>query len=470
MQLIACPAARRGRPFLAAILATVACGPIELEADVTEPNDRLPPADAGVQMGATGDAEVVVRPRRDAAANPEPTDAGFATDSGERVVDAGEQAMGPDEQRNALLARLPSPVLPTTVEAYAGDPRPEFARSPMTDAFDSTPSANPITDAGATLGRVLFYDRLLSANGEVSCASCHLQQFAFTDPRPLSVGFEGGATGRNSMPLINLRFYGGGQRSGAMFWDHRAPTLEAQVLMPIQDAVEMGVSLDELILRVSAASYYPALFEAAFGSEDVTTDRIARALAQFVRAITAFNSLYDQGLAQANQPTDDFANFTAQQNEGKRLFFGPPGGPGPGRGPSCAACHLPGGPGNSVFFFVDGAKNNGLPDDQDVGFGAVTGRPGDDRRFKSPSLRNVEMTGPYMHDGRFRTLDEVIRFYAGGIRADPNLDPVLRGPNGQPVQFRFTPPQRAALVAFLRTLTDRDVLTDQRFADPFLRP
>ncbi|MEO1337683.1 MAG: cytochrome c peroxidase, partial [Myxococcota bacterium] len=340
-------------------------------------------------------------------------------------------------------------------------------RTPLTDSFDNTPAFNPTTDAGATLGRVLFYDRLLSLNGTVSCASCHVQSRAFTDPRRLSIGFEGDLTGRNSMPLVNLRYYGGGQRDGAMFWDHRADSLETQVLMPIQDSVEMGLTLDELQARVSEATYYPDLFQAAFGDPTVTTTRIAQALAQFVRAIAAFDSPFDQAIAQGFRVNEDFPAFSAQENEGKRLFFQPPPNSPTDRRATCAACHLPGGPDNLTFFFVDGIKNNGLPDEEDLGFGEVTGLASDDRKFKSPSLRNVAETGPYMHDGRFQTLEAVIRFYSRGIRPDPNLDPILVGRDGAPIRFGFNPDQEAALVAFLMTLSDSQVLTDPRFGDPF---
>lgn len=161
---------------------------------------------------------------------------------------------------------------------------------------DNTPADNPITDAGATLGRVLFYERKLSANETVACATCHQQEFAFTDPLALSVGFEGGTTRRRSMSLINARFY----ESGKFFWDERADTLEDQVLEPIQDHVEMGLTLEELVTVVESQDYYPDLFTDAFGDSEVTTDRISRALAQFVRSIVSYRSKYDEGRAQVN--------------------------------------------------------------------------------------------------------------------------------------------------------------------------
>ena len=441
------------RYLAAASLLVFACGPL----DLTVGDD--PAAGSQDEPGAGGP---------DAGVNDSGTattaDSGTNTDAGSSTGTTAESA---DRMRAELLATLPQPDL-TADYVYAGDPRPAFARTPLTDSMDNTPAGNPITNAGATLGRVLFYDRLLSFNGRAACASCHAQADGFSDRRRLSEGFDGGLTGRNSMPLINLRYYGGGQRAGAMFWDHRSASLEEQVLMPIQDQVEMGLTLDELVLRVSSASYYPSLFEDAFGSPTVDADRISRALAQFVRSIAAFDSRWDRAVAQGTPINQDFASFSEQENEGKRLFFGPgPGGPpGPPR-PSCAVCHLPGGPDNAALFFVDGPKNNGLPDDQDTGFGAVTGRVTDDRRFKSPSLRNVVQTAPYMHDGRFASLEDVVRFYSNGIGQDPNLDRTLRDPEGRPVRFNFSPTQQQAMIAFLRTLTDENVAVDPRFSNPF---
>ncbi len=159
--------------------------------------------------------------------------------------------------------------------------------------FDNTPSDNPITNDGATLGRVLFYDKKLSANGTISCASCHQQNKGFSDDATLSLGYNGGTTGRHSMTLINSRFY----QRGRFFWDERAATLEEQVLMPLQDPVEMGMTLEQVISTVEQQAYYPDLFEKAFGSQEVDADRIAKALAQFVRSIVSYSSRYDEGRA-----------------------------------------------------------------------------------------------------------------------------------------------------------------------------
>ncbi|MCB9679619.1 MAG: cytochrome-c peroxidase [Alphaproteobacteria bacterium] len=358
------------------------------------------------------------------------------------------------------------------LQAYDYDPPVPAHLEDALDRADNTPGDNPITTSGATLGRVLFWDHELSANRSLACASCHVDVVGFADDVPLSEGFDGGLTGRKSMPLVNLRYY----RPGRMFWDERADSIEEQVLMPIQDDVEMGLSLDELVSRVSDAPYYGPLFEAAFGDREVTDDRISDALAQFVRSMTSFDSAWDVGFAATGDAAQPFPNYSAQENRGKDIFFGriQPDGP---NGPLCNACHLPAGPppppnappppANPGIFFMPGPRVNGLVDAEDRGVGARTGVPGDTGRFKSPSLRNVELRAPYMHDGRFATLEAVVDFYSDGIQDVPNLDPVLRNPNGGPRRLNLSPADKAALVAFLKTLTDPTPALDERFADPF---
>ena len=369
----------------------------------------------------------------------------------------------------AGAARAQDPVLPNVpfdyttnfpahymVDAMPGPPRPSAA------AIDNEPNTNPVTDDGATLGRVLFYDPKLSANGTVSCASCHQQDHGFSDSRRLSVGFTGGRTRRHSMGIVNARFY----ETGRFFWDERAATLEDQVLQPIQDPVEMGQTLEGLVDVVGNQAYYPDLFARAFGDPAVNTERIARALAQFVRSINSVNSRYDQGRAAVANAGVDFPNFTAQENRGKRLFM--TGGQGR---PSCLTCHgtesfsgmvLPGGGGVA-------ATNNGLDaaSTTDLGVFETTNNPADLGKFKTPSLRNVADRPPFMHDGRFNTLEEVLVFYSNGIQDHDNLAPHLQQNNGQPVRFNFDAQDRADLAAFLRTLSDNTLMSDAKFSDPF---
>lgn len=411
-----------------------------------------------------------------------------------RLAFALVSALGVTACAPPSLENLPSPVV-TEVAPVSDAELPAAFRTDTLRRFDNTPADNPATTEGVTLGRVLFYDRRLSANGENACSSCHDPAVGFSDPRTRSPGFEGGLTRRHSMGLINLRWYA----REAMFWDERAATLEDQVLMPIQDDTEMGLSLDELVDRLSSTDYYGPLFEAAFGDPEVTPTRVSRALAQFVRSIVSYRSRWDEGVAAVDGDiASDFPNFTAEENRGKTIFFGqhdtttrglcgtchlmgnplalvPGAGPGapPGApaGPPGAPAGAPGGGAtdNTAIFFMVEPANNGLIDEDDAGRMEITGLAEHDGEFKSPSLRNIELSAPYMHDGRFETLEEVVAFYNSGIEAHPNLDPALRtaGPGGGPLRLNLDAADQAALVAFLRTLTDDTLATDPRFANPF---
>ena len=322
---------------------------------------------------------------------------------------------------------------------------------------DNTPADNQITNNGATLGRVLFYDKKLSANGTISCASCHIQAKGFSDDAILSVGFDGGLTGRHSMTLINARFY----QRGRFFWDERATTLEEQVLMPFQDPVEMGMTLEEVVSTVQAQSYYPELFQKAFGSQEVTSDKVSKALAQFVRSIVSYSSKYDEGRAMSTSAGVNFPNFTTEENLGKNIFFQTI----PNGGGACFGCHT-----TEAFISANpGPQNNGLDaySTTDLGAGEVYTNPIFVGRFKTTSLRNIELTAPYMHDGRFATLEQVVEHYNSGIQAHPTLAPALTDANGDPVRLNFTASQKAALVAFLNTLTDHSISNDEKWSDPF---
>jgi cytochrome c peroxidase len=353
--------------------------------------------------------------------------------------------------------------LPATPYDYAGLVLPAHfevesegfhAQQPMV-ATDNMPADNPVTNEGATLGRVLFYDRNLSRNRTVACASCHKQEFGFSDDRVLSVGFEGGETGRHSMGLTNAR-YG----MDVMFWDGRADSLEDQALMPMQDPVEMGMTLPEVEERVREADYYPALFTAAFGDEEVTADRIARAIAQFVRSMVSTRTRYDEGRAAAPARSNAFTNFTDEENYGKNLFSLPP----PLGGFACFICHQ-----GEGFLAVEPTSNGLDAEVTDPGLGGITGSARHEGTFRVPSLRNVAVRAPYMHDGRFSTLEEVIDHYSEGIEGSPNLGPPFGVIDGEVPQINMTDEEKAALVAFLHTLTDEELLTDPRFSDPFVR-
>lgn len=370
------------------------------------------------------------------------------------AISLGLVACNKDRDDNSGSVNTPTinePILPSSLANYSQPNLPAYYQNGPVAGADNTPLGNPVSDAGATLGRVLFYEKQLSANGTISCGSCHQAINGFSDPATLSLGFENGLTGRHSMSLANSRYY----NNGAFFWDERASTLEAQVLMPIQDEVEMGLSLSDLVERLEGIEYYPALFTAAFGTDEINSDRVSRALAQFVRSMVSVNSKYDQGRAQVNNPTDNFPNFTAQENRGKTLFFDP--------AIACAACH------GTDAFIAPGARNNGLDADNssDLGRGGVTGVTAQEGVFKVGSLKNIEFTAPYMHDGRFSTLEEVIEHYNSGVQDNPNLSPPLRLPGGGIRRLNLNANDKAALVAFLKTLSDDVLINDEKFGDPF---
>lgn len=346
---------------------------------------------------------------------------------------------------------LLSPVLPETPFNYAQQNLPNYLLAGPVANADNTPADNAISNAGATLGRVLFYDKQMSANASVACASCHQIENGFSDPATLSFGFENGETGRHSMSLANSRFYA----NGHFFWDERANSLEDQVLMPIQDGVEMGMTLDSLITRLEGLDYYPELFVAAFGSDEINSDRISKALAQFIRSMVSFNSKYDIGLQQVNNRNLDFPNFSAEENLGKNLFFSPAIG--------CAACH------GTDAFIAPGPRNNGLDltNADDQGIGGQNGNPNQIGQFKVGSLKNIELSAPYMHDGRFNTLEEVIEHYSSGVQNNPNLSAPLRLPNGGVRLLNLSAAEKSALVAFLKTLSDPVLTAEEKFSDPF---
>ena len=337
---------------------------------------------------------------------------------------------------NSVIAQVLVPELPSTLYNYANPALPaHFNNNNIQDA-DNTPGFNPVTNAGATLGRVLFYDKRLSANNTIACSSCHLQSDGFSDPDQFSTGFQGGLTPRHSMSLSNARFY----ERGRFFWDERAQTLEDQTLQPIQDPIEMGLDLGTLESRLQGTSFYPALFQSAFGTTTVDRNNIANALAQFIRSMVSYQSRYDQGVA------TNFANFTQLENQGRQLFNS-------GR-TQCSNCH------ETDLQIMDQPRNNGL-DAVTTDEGAGNGR------FKSPSLRNIALSPPYMHDGRFETLEDVVNFYNSGIQNNPDLDNRLRQ-NGQPRRMNLTQNEQAALVAFMETLTDDAFIADVKFSDPFV--
>ena len=345
-----------------------------------------------------------------------------------------------------------TPTLPERPADYEGMDFPDsWLSDPAMGLYSVLGEDIDITDEGATLGRVLFHDVQLSADGSTSCGTCHQQSSAFADSRARSRGISGESLSRNAPGLFNLRY----QRR--MFWDQRVIGLANQVLQPIGHPDEMGMSLDLLPEKLGSLPYYPDLFESAFGDPSIDLDRITGALVQFLLSIRSHQSRYDAGLA------NGFADFTASESLGREVFF---------RGDTrCNQCHS-----SLNFFAPSGATINGLDVDYaatgDGGIGDLTGQASDDGRFKTVSLRNVGLTAPYMHDGRFTTLREVVDFYSDSIQPHPFLDERLSengiGPAGQePYRLYLTEAERQGLVDFLHTLSDTVIVSMEALSDPF---
>ncbi len=314
-------------------------------------------------------------------------------------------------------------------------------------------------DNVVTLGRVLFYDTHLSVNGAIACASCHRQSFAFSDNVSFSRGFENRITHRNAPPIENLSVTGvifdpgpgGPQVSGpSLFWDGREKSLNSMVLKPIVNHVEMGMNdVNALASRVQQLSYYKDLFSRAFSDPDVNAEKIATALAAFTGNIGAVNTKFDQFQGQK-------ASLNALETQGLNLFMDKY---------DCGSCHQL----NSFSYGQESTfLNIGLDQNYtDNGVGALNGNPADNGKFKVPNLRNVLLTAPYMHDGRFASLEDVLEHYSEGIKDHPNLDARLRGTDHQPRKMNISPQEKQALIAFLGTLTDYSLVTDIRYSNPF---
>jgi cytochrome c peroxidase len=325
---------------------------------------------------------------------------------------------------------------------------------------------NPITNAGATLGRVLFYDKNLSSNNTISCASCHQQANGFSDTAIASQGVNE-TTARHSMRLINARF----STESKFFWDERAASLEIQTTMPIKDHGEMGFSgtngdqpFSVLLSKLNDIGYYRELFKLVYGSEEITEIKIQNALAQFIRSIQSFDSKYDVGRSQAND-NQPFSNFTAQENQGKNLFLTPPQfnaqGVRIGGGLGCQGCH------RAPEFDID-------PNSRSNGIGGSINGGADFTNTRSPSLRDLVKTngvtnGPMMHTGVIASLQASVGHYGNLTNAainNPNLDPRLK-PNGLGQQLNLNPQEVNSVIAFLQTLSGTNVYTDVKWSNPF---
>ena len=362
------------------------------------------------------------------------------------------------DKQAAILSKFGGRIDMNNLTNYSNQDIPSYINK------DNTGS-NVISNAGATLGRVLFYDPQLSVNNTISCGSCHIQSFAFGDSAQASNGVAG-TTGRHSMRLVNSRF----ANETRFFWDERALTLEAQTTQPIQDHIEMGFSgqngdpgINDLISKISELDYYQELFTIVYGDATITEARMQNALAQFVRSIQSFDSKFDVGRAAAPNDGAPFGNFTAQENQGKNLFLGRPifdnQGVRTAGGAGCQGCH------RAPEFDIDpNSRNNGV-------IGSIGG--GTDLAVtRSPSLRDVvkadgTSNGPFMHTGLSNNMITVIDHYNQiNLAGNNNLDPRLR-PAGNAQNLNLTDVEKNALVAFIRTLAGSNIYTNAKWSNPF---
>jgi len=313
------------------------------------------------------------------------------------------------------------------------------------------PGDNALTREGVQLGRMLFYEPMLSLNSSMSCASCHKQANAFTDTNRFSIGVHGLPGERQAMAVFNLAW-----NSNGFFWDGRAALLRDQSLMPIQDSLEMAETLDNVVAKLSASKKYRDQFVRAFDDEPINPTTISLALEQFMFSIVSVDSKYDR------YERGEVA-LTESEERGRALFFAEYNPFFPEQsGADCAHCH------STRNFENDQFMNNGLNSDAqmaDIGFEGTTGAASDRGKMKVTSLRNIEKTQPYMHDGRFQTLEEVIDHYNSGIQASSTLDVTLA--NTLQTGLMLTAQDKQDLVAFLKTLTDEELFTNEEYADPF---
>ncbi|MBI1306089.1 MAG: cytochrome-c peroxidase [Bacteroidetes bacterium] len=309
------------------------------------------------------------------------------------------------------------------------------------------PKDNPLTEEGVELGRHLFYEKMLSGDHSQSCASCHHQNRAFTDSVRLSVGIDGVSGFRQAMPIANLAY------SPKFFWDGKATSLEQQILFPIQAQFEMHQDLFEAVRLLQESEKYPGMFYAAFCDSAITVDHMAKALAQFMRTILSYNFKSAPGSV-----------GESLRNPFEQLGFDVFTDPSKG---DCFHCH-------SVSIFTTNFEfaNNGLVDENnsDQGLYGQTGNPNDKGKFKVPSLLNLVHTAPYMHDGRFNTLEEVLNFYDTGFHITPTLDVTLISEHtdgqGHHKPRAWSDQEKQALVYFLKRLTDDAILTEEKYSDP----
>ncbi|MDX1904441.1 MAG: cytochrome c peroxidase [Thermonemataceae bacterium] len=298
-------------------------------------------------------------------------------------------------------------------------------------------SSNPPTPAGFKLGKALFYDGLLSADGSVSCGTCHQQEFAFTHhEHDVSHGINDQLGIRNAPSLQNMAW------QKEFNWDGTFPHLETFSLSPIQNPVEMGESIENVLLKIKNNENYKKMFTEAFGSEEITQDKMMKAITQFLVMMVSADSRYDRYKAGKE-------SFTEAETRGLALFE-----------QKCSACH------SGVLFTDASYRDNGLAPTarQDIGREFATNNAADKYKFKVPSLRNIAFTRPYMHDGRFTSLEQVLSHYQNGVRNNPNLDNLLKKADGT-FGIALTEQEKIDIIAFLQTLTDQNLLKNEIFSE-----
>ena len=324
-----------------------------------------------------------------------------------------------------------------TDEIY--DPTPYELNLPANFILAEIPEDNPLTKEGVSLGRHLFYDPILSGNNTQSCASCHQQKNAFADSTQFSLGIDGSIGTRNTMQITNIMW------TQNLFWDGRTNSLEEQALEPVENPIEMHENWPHAVHELSDHTKYPSLFFKAFGSKTITKELVAKAIAQFERTLISKDSRYDKVIGGKIFFTDDelagFEIFNTEKGD-------------------CFHCH------GSILFTDNSFHNNGLDSIHlDQGYSKVTGKIADLGQFKTPSLRNVALTAPYMHDGRFQTLEEVIEFYSEGLINSNTIDPLMKNVHNGGIQLSVT--EKRELVAFLHSLTDTVFTDNPTFSNPF---
>lgn len=394
--------------------------------------------------------------------------------------------------KNKIKLLLGLIVAAATLLIYSCQPESFLSQEVKLD-LPATPYAYNVgnNDHLPTLGRVLFYDPRLSTNNSVSCSSCHKQELAFADRADFSLGFENKLTGRNSMPIQNIVsdiFFdnggidslgfgdgiiiepGGTGKPGdgfvdpiirfqptALFWDGRQHSLKSMVMEPIKNHIEMGTTnFENLAVKLSKIPDYQMLFANAFEDDQINPENIARALSSFLVSIRSDQSKFDMSLRGQ-------AQLSGLEQLGKDLFFDTY---------NCNSCHNLDQPFNGYQSagpgLFGGFSNIGLDDKpSDPGLRQVTGNPADEGKFKIPSLRNIALTAPYMHDGRLETLDDVLEHYSENIKETENLDSRLRLSNGSARQFNIPENEKRAIIAFLNSMTDYQLIGDKRFSNPF---